>query len=208
MDATKIRLSAKEAELISNADWILTKNEILKKVKHLLEELMKGQQKHISSFYQLPAEILAPPPKISKGENYRGLPYLVLDHPRYFDKDNTFALRTLFWWGNFFSVTLHLGGGYKKKYEQAIASSYQLMKEQDVYCCVNDEQWEHHFEKDNYTAVNELSDADLRKIIAEKKFIKLAKKISLPDRDNASHKRLNDFRLFIEMLQAHQLHKR
>ena len=84
MDATKIRLSAKEAELIANADWILTKNEILKKVKHLLEELMKEQQKHIRSCHGLPAEILVPPPKISKGENYRGLPYLVLDHPRYF----------------------------------------------------------------------------------------------------------------------------
>ena len=206
MDATKIRLSAKEAELITNADWILTKNEILKKVKHLLEELMKEQQKHIRSSHQLPAEILTPPPKISKGENYRGLPYLVLDHPRYFDKDNTFAIRTLFWWGNFFSVTLHLAGQYKKKYEQAIASSRQLMKEQDIYCCVNDEQWDHHFEKDNYTAVKELSDADLGKIIAEKKFIKLAKKHSLAEWDNASELLSGDFRLFVRLLAAGELH--
>ena len=77
-----------------------------------------------------------------------------------------------------------------------------------MYCCVNDEQWDHHFEKDNYTPVKELGDADLRKTIAEKKFIKLAKKISLGEWDNASHKLLNDFRMFIEILRMDQLPNR
>ena len=200
MDATKIRLSAKEAELITNADWILTKNEILKKVKHLFEALMKEQQMHLLSCYGLPAEILVPPPKISKGENYRGLPYLVLDHPRYFDKDNTFAIRTLFWWGNFFSVTLHLAGRYKKKYEQAIVSSYKLLKEQDIYCCVQDDPWEHHFERNNYTPLEELNEDSFKKIIVEKDFIKLAKKLSLHDWDNAMQRLTGDFRLLADLL--------
>ncbi len=202
MDATKIRLSAKEAELVANAGLILTKNEILKKVKHLLEGLMEEQQKLTRSWqHLLPAEILVPPPKISRGENYRGLPYLILDHPRYFDKENVFAIRSLFWWGNFFSITLHLGGQYKKKYEQLILSAYPLLKKEQIYCCSNEEQWEHHFEKTNYVPVEDCSQENFRKIISGNSFIKLAKKIPLHEWDDASNKLLNDFRMFIEMLE-------
>lgn len=199
MNEAKIRLSAKEAELVLNADWILTKNEILKKAKHLLEALMEEQQKFIRSCKHLPAEIVAIPAKISKGENYKGLPYLVLDHPRHFDKENIFAIRTMFWWGNFFSITLHLSGQYKKNYEQKISSSYPVLKEQGIYCCVNDDQWEHHFEKENYIIVNELPDTAFRKIISESSFIKLAKRISLQEWDKAPQKLLSDFGLFIKL---------
>ncbi len=200
MNEAKIRLSAKEAELVLNADWILTKNDILKKAKHLLESLLEEQLENIRSFKHLPPEILLHHAKISKGENYKGLPYLVLDHPRHFDKENVFAIRTLFWWGNFFSVTLHLSGRYKKKYEERIGSSWQLMKEQNIHCCVHDEQWEHHFDTTNYLPVKEMSKAGLTKTIAERSFIKLAKRISLEEWEQAPAKLLNDFRLLIKLL--------
>src|SRR5437868_9189391 len=100
MDEAKIRLSQKEMELITNADWILTKNHVLKKTWQLLEELQQRQQKMMRSYeQQLPAEITNTIPKISRGENYKGLPYLILDHPRIFEKGNTFAIRSMFWWG-------------------------------------------------------------------------------------------------------------
>src|SRR6266511_3807431 len=105
MNPAKIRLSAKEMELVTNADWILTKNGIIQKVKQLLSDLLLVQEDMLHKFRPfLPAETGMSPAKISKGENYKGLPYLILDHPRYFGKDNVFAIRTLFWWGHFFSV--------------------------------------------------------------------------------------------------------
>ena len=39
MDTTKIRLSPEEVALINRADWILTKNNILQKVKQLFSNL-------------------------------------------------------------------------------------------------------------------------------------------------------------------------
>ena len=41
----------------------------------------------------LPAEMLFHSPKISKGENYKGLPYVMLDYPRCFGKTDIFAIR-------------------------------------------------------------------------------------------------------------------
>ena len=53
MDKAKIRLSAKEAELVANADWILTKNHILQKVKSILEGLQLQQQQFLKSHHSL-----------------------------------------------------------------------------------------------------------------------------------------------------------
>jgi hypothetical protein len=179
-DQTKIQLSSYEMELVNNADVILTKNTIMQKARLLLENLQSLQQENIQSHRKkLPAEVFIPSPKISKGENYKGLPYFVLDHPRYFDKDNIFAIRTMFWWGNFFSITLHLSGQYKKKMEKKIISSHLLLVKNDFYICTQDNEWEHHFETDNYIPVSKLNKNTFETLIQKKPFIKLAQKISL-----------------------------
>ena len=186
MDKAKIRLSAKEAELVANTDWILTKNEILQKVKYILENLQSEEQLFLhTNTAILPAEVMATTPKISKGENYKGLPYLVLDYPRYFGKDDHFAIRTMFWWGNFFSVTLHLTGIYKKMYEARLETSFTGLKDEFYFMGVSNDQWEHHFEKSNYLPLKEMNDAGFKAHISNKEFIKLAKKIPLEQWNNA-----------------------
>ncbi len=192
-----------EAELITNADWILTKNEIIKKVKQLLGKLAEEQQKVLESIKQpLPAEVLTLSPKISRGENYKGLPYLMLDYPRCFEKENVFAIRTMFWWGNHFSTTLHLAGHFKKTHEHAIISAYQLLKENNFYCCANNDPWEHHFEKTNYSPLTGCSDTVFQKIILEKNFIKLAKRIPVQNWDDAPAQLMDDFRFLAEIINS------
>jgi hypothetical protein len=172
MDAAKISLSAKELQLVTNAYWILTKNHIIEKVKSLLASLQQQQQALLKkNAFTLPKEAAKSSPKISKGENYKGLPYLVLDYPRYFDKENIFAIRTMFWWGNFFSCTLHLSGRYKKDAVAKLISSRSALIKNDFFICVSDNQWEHHFENDNYAGINSISKKGFEKMIMEKSFI-------------------------------------
>ena len=201
MDKAKIRLSKKETELVTNTDWILTKNQILKKINSLYENLITEQQGILhSSKSVIPEEVLATTPKISKGENYNGLPWRVLDYPRFFNKENVFAIRIMFWWGNFFSVTLHLSGIYKKHAEVSLLSAFPLMKAENIYCCINDDQWLHHFEKDNYASMSNWNKNDFKPFIKGKKFIKLAKKISLEQWDDAPEILFSNFRLFIRLI--------
>src|SRR5262245_60824558 len=108
-EQTKIHLLPAEMELVSSPEIILTKNAILQKIKLFFEGLQVKQSEILKDYSaQLPEDILKISPKISKGENYKGLPWLVLDNPRFFQHKNIFAIRTMFWWGNFFSITLHL----------------------------------------------------------------------------------------------------
>ncbi len=185
MDKAKIQLSPKEAELVVNADWILTKNGIIEKVKLLLAAVQSKEEDYISKHKLLPVEVTKAPPKISRGENYRGLPYLVLDYPRHFEKNDQMAIRTMFWWGNFFSITLHLSGAYKKHYETVIASVFAQLSEDSFAVAVSDDQWEHHFENTNYALLSSMNKEIFNQHLLSKSFIKLAKKIPLEQWNNA-----------------------
>src|ERR1700722_15897376 len=99
----KVRLSAEEMRLVTDPAWILTKNSVMGKVVAMFAELSGeirgGHEKE---------------PKISRGENYKGLPWVMLDYPRVFGREDVYAIRLFFLWGYAFSVTLHLKGEYMR----------------------------------------------------------------------------------------------
>src|SRR6476619_3541717 len=107
----KIQLSPAEQRLITNAEILLTKNRVLEKMWQLLSEMQQEMQQSAPTFSK--PHIFQMTPKISRGENYLGLPYLILDYPRVFDRENIFVIRSFFWWGNFFSSTLQQSGNFK-----------------------------------------------------------------------------------------------
>ena len=197
MDATKIRLSAEEAALIINADLILTKNRILEKVKSLLSLIQEDQQEYLSVHPLLPAAVQSIPPKISKGENYNGLPYMVLDHPRYFEKEDMFAIRSLFWWGNFFSTSLLLSGQYKTLHQERFINSFESFRKDDYFICVNVDPWQHHFENGNFVKASGLSREEWEDTIRSHPFLKLSKKIPLTQWENVRENVLEIFRHYL-----------
>ena len=176
---SKIMLSDDELQLVTNTGWILTKRTIMDKVNDLLGEIAENQQCMIENEKAwLPEAVVLSAPKIAKGENYLQLPYLLLDYPRCFDAENIFAVRTMFWWGNFFSITLHVSGVYKEKFQQRIIDNIGAVQ-QEIFFCIHENQRQHHFEADNYSSIKDLRKEALQELIIKKPFIKLAIKFPL-----------------------------
>ena len=178
----KIHLSGLESELVSNTQWIFTKQNIIKKVQLILGYL----HEHFGQVVQeekefLPEVLQKPGGKITKGENYKGLPYLILDYPALYSKEDIFAVRTMFWWGNFFSISLHISGKYWRS--QNIHRYLYHLKGKNFFICVNENELEHHFEPDNYYPIDELSQSQIN-TLRGKDFFKIAKKIELKDWDS------------------------
>lgn len=196
-ESANVSLSAFEQQLVTDANWILTKNGIIHKV-YLLFGNLSEQYKIKTAVAQLPPETLLAAPKISKGENYEGLPYVMLDYPRCFGKEDTLAIRTFFWWGNFFSITLQLKGKYLQQYAPFIEENRMLLAKQEIWMNVNDEEWQHHFRENNMMPV-----ADFQQQLAHKKILKLAFKCKLEDWDIAETKLLHSFQLLLRLLQQH-----
>ena len=180
MNKAKINLSAAELELVCNTEWLLTKHAVIAKVYNLLGDAAHNMQNTVNkSKHELPEVILNSSPKISKGENYMQLPYVMLDYPRHFDKEAALAIRTFFWWGNFFSVTLQLAGIHKQNQLQAIKDNFSFLQENDYWVCINTNPWQHHFEDDNYVLLKDVSEREFSAILNRELFVKLAKKIPL-----------------------------
>jgi hypothetical protein len=124
MNQAKLQLSADEMNLATNKDIILTKHRVVRKVCELMGALSAQMQVHLPGSHSfLRQEITSLSPKISRGEQYRQMPYVVLDYPRIFSRQHVFAIRTFFWWGHYFSSTLHLKGKYQQQYEPAVVAA-------------------------------------------------------------------------------------
>jgi hypothetical protein len=186
MNETKITLSAKELELVCNTEWILTKHDIIQKVMVIFSHALAGmQQQAIQQKINLPAAIFLKDPKISKGENYKSLPYVMLDYPRYFEKENTLAIRTFFWWGNFFSINLQLAGKYKTKAVTALQANFLMLQQNNYWICNSNKPWEHSFEEDNFLPIQQLTMNQFTTILNRESFIKISRKQSLQHWDTA-----------------------
>ena len=200
-DKTKITLSTKELELVSNKEWILTKRVIIEKVCRLFATLASSMQQYtLDNAGMLPDEVGVINPKISKGENYLQLPYVMLDYPRYFTRADTMAIRTFFWWGNFFSITLQLSGMYKERAMPLLVNKLYELQKKGYSLCIGKDPWHHHFETDNYVAISRLTVAEFTAILNCTPFIKMAKQINLQQWDVAGAFIENHFIEIVKLL--------
>jgi hypothetical protein len=197
---TKIQLSTEEAGLINNTEWILTKHQIIKKVYQMLGALNEKMKNELTFFTHLFSDIQITNGKISKGENYRLLPYIILDYPACFSKNNIFAVRTMFWWGNFFSVTLHLSGNFKARFINNPNIFFSLLKEKKFSICINTDEWQHHFEEENYLPAAHFTKEELN-IIINRPFLKVAKQLPVYKWKKADEFIMKTFAEIVEMLQ-------
>jgi len=184
MSDTNVELSKNESELVINSEFILTKNRIIEKVYTLFGLLSEDYKiKLLSCKTILPSEVYSSSPKIYKGENYLNLPYVMLDYPRVFLKENVFAIRSFFWWGNYFSITLQLGGRFLQACRIRVEANLKNEVNGDYFICINDAPWEHHFEESNYQSLKTI---DSIETILNKPFIKIAKRHSLSEWNDAA----------------------
>ena len=199
MMQTKIQFLPAEMELVSSPDIILTKNAILQKIKTFFEEVQIKQQDILKKYSsQLPEEVLKISPKISRGENYKGLPWLVLDNPRHFQHNNIFAIRTMFWWGNFFSITLHLSGNNKNDLLNNLTSNVLSLAKNDFYIYNGTKEWEHDIDPVSFKKLSAINEDELQKIFSTNSFLKLAVKFTVESLAAIEDKLLRNYELLVK----------
>lgn len=189
-------LSDYEMRLVADAEILLAKNRIIQKVCNLFAQLGEEYIRYGAAY--LEEEAAAIPPKISKGEQYMGLPFVLLDYPRVFKKHNFFAVRTMFWWGHYFSIHLHLSGSYQLRFAKALRTAMSNGLLRDWYIGVNTDEWQHHFEPENYVQV----EYEENYIFEDRRFIKLAKKIPLSEWNNVQNLLFEEYKLLFEVLHS------
>jgi hypothetical protein len=199
IDPAKIHLSELETELVNNTEWIFSKQKITEKLYYLFGELHTSYREIVAENHgELPLIFQKPGGKISRGENYNGLPYLMLDYPAMFSKENIFAVRTMFWWGNFFSVTLHLSGKYFEN-KKDLSKWLAFFREKKFSICVSEGEWEHDFHPYNFTEIKFLDEIQIG-ALAKKDFFKVSRRIELSEWGNIALLLEQSFRELIDFI--------
>ncbi|MCW8850490.1 MAG: hypothetical protein OQJ81_10970, partial [Melioribacteraceae bacterium] len=117
-------LTKKEIDIISDKEFLITKNIVMNKIHDLFEDVRKSlNESVVSSEFIFPSKVDIRYGKIFKGENYQLLPYVNLDFPKLFEGNDIFTYRTMFLWGSFFSSTLHLSGNFFNQYKSNLQSN-------------------------------------------------------------------------------------
>lgn len=147
MQKSKVTFSTLELAFMANSEMILTKNAAINKVYEAFGELSTQYREYSAPLLHKFPEVFNTIPKISKGENYLHLPWVMLDYPRCFDtKNGFFAIRTFFWWGNGFTWQMILSGNnWEKFYASDVHNSnHPSINCWDVQIIAEDELWQHH----------------------------------------------------------------
>ncbi len=110
-------------------------------------------------------------PRIRKGENFHGLPWVLCDFPARFSRESVFALRNFFWWGKGFLFVLHLSGDALNAYREVLAEKLPENLSEEYRISVSGREWEYDpeqivFEKGPDRAAASLREASFLKVMA------------------------------------------
>lgn len=177
-------IGPEESVLLSNHAIFLTRKRLQEQLYALLSACTVPIQAAMSyRIAHLPEEIVHSTPKISRGENYLSFPWSILDYPRCFSGKDVFAIRTMCWWGNYFSITFQVGGRFAVMFEDSITGNIGKIAAGDIYLNTGNDPWKHHIEHGDMKPLAQFSchAGEVRSIIRNSGFLKLMKKISLED---------------------------
>lgn len=188
-----------EVDVLANKDFLLLKSSVSEKVTAYLADIERALHQEIkASDFPFPKGTFLRAGKISKGENYRLLPYFILDYPRLFSNKQVFAFRSMVWWGNHFSCTLHLSGPILDDFRSALLQN--LPKNPDLYFCVNSQPWEYHYGRENYRQIKDLTTENIVHQLEQNHFVKISNFIAVSEWDRFKSFTLKSFARFLQCL--------
>lgn len=168
-----------EQNIVQDQDFLKTKHKIIEKIHQLFDAFQTEIREELNNE---PPQPLLPcnieTGKVSKGDNYEGLPWLISDFPRHFSREKVFALRILFWWGNHFSYNFHLQGSLLTDYRETLISNLGTLIDQGgFYISKGETPWDYHFEGEHFVEISSANSQLVKDLISQKDFIKVGTKV-------------------------------
>lgn len=201
VQVTKLDFSQEEIDALKNSHFFTVKKELTHKIIEIFGKLEAELKAEIQNFDLSDIEgINIKSGKIFRGENYQNLPYIVLDYPRLFNSKSVFAFRSMLWWGNEFSFTLHLQGVAWEQRKNNLIANLENLRDKGLYICVNDTPWQYHFGTDNYIEIEKFLDDGRRGGLHEKTFIKLSSRLPLEDYRQCISFSLDTIKILLKIL--------
>lgn len=181
------KLNNEEFNLISDTKYPLLKKGAIEKVKAQLFELGLKLETRLPGYGF----------KISAGENYQHLPYLVLDYPKISGPGFPFVFRTHFWWGKCISYQFIFLLGK----DRAEASRVLNLADAEDKVLIGSNLWNHDPFSEEYLNGEMLTDS-LKASLLQEDYLKLLRVRDIKKPEDLFEEAFGFFDKFIEVILA------
>ncbi|MFM2049071.1 MAG: hypothetical protein RI955_1619 [Bacteroidota bacterium] len=165
-----ISLSDQQKSIWLNTDFFLHKKEITSKIYASGSTIIESIK---TTSFCVNTALQFQNPKISKGENYNNLPWVMVDFPCIFSIENIFAFRMFFLWGTEINFFFLLKGIFLNQCLPYILQNIYKEDFKDVLICKNENLWQHHVDE-KYRSIQSFNIEQLKLKIEQQGFLKLA----------------------------------
>ena len=165
-----------EMQMINTVEVFLHKPAIMKKIELLLNDLNQTLISELATDSRtFPEGIDMIKGQVVRGENHKGFPFVSLDMPQFFTKQDMFTFRTLFWWGHCLVFSLILKGDKLGYYLDNLIQHQHEPAWQQSHIAITPTPWEWSLSTENYIALPTADASHLEKQINEIQYIKLCR---------------------------------
>ncbi len=197
---SKLHLSDEELNFLQQTRPFELKVSVAKKISGFYAAII-DDMKIIPAHqrFSFPSEINITDGKISKGENYNGYPYYILDFPKHFQKENIFSFRAMLWWGHHWSVHLHLKGKFLNEYKNPMLKNMAAITNKNFQLAIADDEWNYVLNETNFISINPQNMEQVKAYITQMSYLKISAFTSL--NEQAIHRWiLNAYAELLELL--------
>lgn len=177
---TKIIPTNAELEIASNTNFFDVKRELTAKIVLALEQFGEQllQEIIIPVFQKQGIERAGL--KVSKGENFKGYPYIVLDCPRLYSTDTEVICRTIFRWGHGWSLHFTVQGKTLASINHSLPFFLASLST-DWLLYTGENIWEQDVDSIYFIPTPSMSETALCQTINRDEFFKIARQINLSE---------------------------
>lgn len=174
------RLNAKELATAQNTEIFKTKARVIKKIWSTFDELRASLQKELAGQPLLAPEGLdTTKGQVAKGDHHHHLPFVFMDMPQYFNRDEICTYRSFFWWGHGLVFALILSGPRLSQYKLRILRDYASYSNKGLHLAVTQTPWEWRQGQGYTIALTDSNRSRIRRALSRLTFVKLERFIPL-----------------------------
>jgi hypothetical protein len=175
MKSPEIHFDKQELDFMDQTDFFHLKNTVSTKIQQLMGTTSDGIEEFMHSNQESFQLATWQKKKISKGENYKGLPYFVLDHPKYFTKNDILSFRTIFIYGQGFLNVMHLSGHFFEILRDNRQLISYFRKNEPFYIFTQEDPWNYDYREEYLISSHRLRESTLSKLKTNNGFIRLVR---------------------------------
>ncbi len=174
--------TADERAVLADQDFFRQKATISVKIKHVLEQLHHRLEAEISSQPLLTPEGFDPQAKqFVKGEHLEDFPYQYVDFPRFYNREDKFAFRSLVWWGHHIIFALIVEGALVKQYRHNLFTRFSEVADRHLCLCLSPSLWEWKTGPGFTLAITQHHRSEIAAALDHRTFFKIARFMPLDD---------------------------